>query len=201
MRERAVEAMGDGACRWLRDPDCDARALLDALRAVPGVVDAIVTELHALVTYDPARPPEAPWDVEDGLPAVTASTGGREHVVRAVYDGPDLDAVAASAGLSRDDVVRAHAGRVYVVRMVGFLPGFAYLGPVAPSLVLPRRGAPRARVEAGSIGVAAGYTAIYPFASPGGWHLVGRAIDFAPFDAERGARLALGDRVRFEVAR
>src|SRR5262249_15474442 len=100
--------------------------------------------------------------------------------------------------LARDDVERVHSATVYAVRLVGFVPGFAYLGPVDPRLALPRRPTPRPRIDAGSIALAAGYTAVYPFASPGGWNLVGRAVDFAPCDVDRGARLALGDRVRFE---
>jgi UPF0271 protein len=197
--ERRIEAMGDGAVRWRRDPSRDPRALLDALRAHPGVVDAVVTEEHALVTFHPAHPADAPWLVEDRVPLATAVTSAHEHVIRARYDGPDFDEVAARAGLSREEAIRAHAGRVYVVRLIGFLPGFAYLGPVAPVLALPRRATPRPRVDAGSIGIAGGYTGVYPFASPGGWNLVARAVDFAPFDVERGALLALGDRVRFEA--
>jgi UPF0271 protein len=200
-RERSVEPLGDAAVRWRRDPARDARTLLDALRAHPGVIDAIVTEHHACVTFDPLRPPDAPWTLEDAVPPASASSArSREHVVRARYDGPDLDDVASRAGISREEVVRAHADRVYLVRLVGFLPGFAYLGPVAPALALPRRASPRTRVDPCSIGVAGGYTGVYPFASPGGWHLIACAIDFAPFDAASGARLALGDRVRFEVA-
>jgi 5-oxoprolinase (ATP-hydrolysing) subunit A len=162
--ERA--AMGDSAVRWRRDPARDPRALLDLLRAHAGVIDAVVTEEHAMVTFDPARPPEAPWLLEDRAPLAGSATHPCEHVVR----------------------------------LLGFLPGFAYLGPVAPSLVLARRATPRPRVEAGAIGIAGGYTGVYPFASPGGWHLVAHAVDFAPFDLARGARLGLGDRVRFEVA-
>ncbi len=200
-RVEGIEPVGDGAVRWERDPGRDARKLLDALRAHPGVVDAIVTEEHALVTFDPARPPDAPWAVEDAVPPAHTASSGREHLVRARYDGPDLDSVAASASVSRDEIVRAHAGAVYAVKLVGFLPGFAYLGPVAPLLALPRRPTPRPRVEPGAIGIAGGYTGIYPFASPGGWHLLARAIELTPFDAERGALFALGDRVRFEVVR
>jgi len=201
-RERAIEPLGDAAVRWRRDLARDARTLLDALRAHPGVIDAIVTEQHACVTFDPARPPDAPWTLEDHVPHASATSGAqaREHVIHARYDGADLDEVASHAGLSREQAIRAHADRVYVVRLVGFLPGFAYLGPVAPSLALPRRATPRARIAAGAIGLAGGYTGVYPFASPGGWHLVASAVDFAPFDTEHGARLALGDRVRFEVA-
>jgi len=194
-----IERMGDAAIRWRRDPARDARALLDALRMHPGVVDAVVTEEHALVAFDPAYPPDAPWRVEERIARAGEILSAREHVVRARYDGPDLAEVAALAKLSPEDVIRAHAGAIYTVRLVGFLPGFAYLGPVAAALALPRRATPRPRIEAGSIGVAGGYTGIYPFGSPGGWHLLANAIDFVPFDVEHGARLALGDRVRFEV--
>ncbi|HEY2515861.1 MAG TPA: carboxyltransferase domain-containing protein [Polyangiaceae bacterium] len=197
---REVEAMGDGAIRWLRDPLGDPRALLDALRALPGVLDAVVTEAHALVTFDPSRPVPAPWTAEEDLPRHRVSPA-REHLVRARYDGPDLDEVAARTGLSRAEVVRAHAGAEYVVRVVGFLPGFAYLGPLPPALDLPRRATPRPRVEPGSVAIAAAYTGVYPFASPGGWHLIGTALDFTPFEGEHGARFALGDRVRFEEVR
>jgi UPF0271 protein len=199
--DRRISPLGDGALRWRRDPGRDRRALLDALRAHPAVIDAVVTEEHAMVTFDPARPPDAPWRVEDGVPFASATNGGNEHVIGVRYDGPDLDEVAARGGVSREEVIRAHAAGVYTVRLIGFLPGFAYLGPVAPLLSLPRRTTPRPRVDPGSIGVAGGYTGIYPFASPGGWNLLGRTVDFAPFDAARGARLALGDRVRFEAAR
>lgn len=200
---REVEAMGDGAVRWLRDPDGDPRALLEALRDVPGVIDAVVTEAHALVTFDPAHPPgDPPWAVEERLSHRSgAGKAIREHVVHARYDGPDLDEVASRSGLSQGEVVRAHVAGEYVVRVIGFLPGFAYLGPLPPALVLPRRATPRPRVEAGAIAIAAAYTGVYPFASPGGWHLIGKALDFTPFDAEHGARFALGDRVRFEEAR
>lgn len=194
------EPMGDGAVRWRRDPARDARRLLDALRAYPGVIDAVVTEEHALVTFDPSRPIEAPWEIESAVPREPVSTGVREHVVRARYDGPDLDAIAAHAKTDRATIVTLHASRTYVVRLVGFLPGFAYLGPVAPELSIPRRATPRPRVDAGSIALAGGYTGIYPLASPGGWHLIGRAIDCVAFDAETGARFGLGDRVRFEAA-
>jgi len=80
------------------------------------------------------------------------------------------------------------------------LPGFAYLRALDPRLVLPRRATPRPRVPALSVAIAGPYTGLYPFASPGGWHLLGTAVGFAPFDAHTGAAMSLGDRVRF-VAR
>ncbi len=195
-----VEPLGDTAIRWRRDPASDPRTLLDALRAHAGVIDAVVTEVHACVTFDPAHPPDAPWSIEASLPRTNAAAP-REHVIRARYDGPDLDEVASRLEVSREHVVHAHSSRLYVARMIGFLPGFAYLAATDPPLPLPRRAVPRTRVPPLSIGIAAGYTAVYPFASPGGWHLIARAIDFAPFDREEGARIAIGDRVRFEVVR
>lgn len=131
-----------------------------------------------------------------------ASDGARIHIVRAIYDGPDLNEVAGASGLSIADVVELHASREYLVEVVGFLPGFAYLGPVDPRLVLPRRSAPRPRVPPNAIGIAGAQTGIYPFACPGGWNLIARAVDFSAFDPSREPPIAFapGDRVRFEPA-
>ncbi len=114
--------------------------------------------------------------------------------------GPDLEDVAAACGLTPEEVCRRHAAVEYVVCFVGFLPGFPYLGLLDPSLRLPRRHAPRARVAPGSVAVAGEYTGIYPWASPGGWHLIGHT-DEPLFDLEATppARLAPGGRVRFVV--
>jgi len=127
-------------------------------------------------------------------------TEPRVHVVRAIYDGPDLDEVSERTGLSRDAIVELHAGREYLVEIVGFLPGFAYLGPVDSRLVLPRRPTPRPRVPQNAVGIAGAQTGIYPFSCPGGWNLIARAIDFLAFDPRREPPLAFvpGDRVRFE---
>ncbi len=123
----------------------------------------------------------------------------RLHEVLVHYDGPDLVEVASACGLSVDEVIRLHADTTYVVAMVGFLPGFAYLQSVEPRLRLPRRATPRVRVPAGSVAIAEDMTAIYPMESPGGWHLLGRAMDVRPFDAGRSppSLFLSGDRVRF----
>jgi UPF0271 protein len=192
-----VEPLGDGALRWALPPNTDHRALLDALRALPNVIDAVVTERHACVTFDPERPPERPWEA---APATARTSGPRSFTVRVRYDGPDLADVAKRCSVSPEEVARLHAGREYVVATIGFLPGFAYLRELDPKLFVPRRSSPRPRMVAGSVAIAAGYTGIYPLASPGGWHVIGTATDFAPFSAERGAALALGDRVRFVEA-
>ena len=89
--------------------------------------------------------------------------------------GPDLDAVADATGLSRPQVVEAHAAATYRVLFLGFAPGFGYLGPLPGELVVPRRATPRVRVPAGSVAIAGPYTAVYPGDSPGGWHILGRS--------------------------
>lgn len=117
-------------------------------------------------------------------------------------DGPDLDSVAELTGLRAADVVELHAGREYRVWFLGFAPGFGYLGPLADELVVPRLPTPRERVPAGSVAIAGPQTAVYPFAMPGGWRLIGRTE--APlWDVRRDppALLAPGDRVRFVPAR
>jgi KipI family sensor histidine kinase inhibitor len=116
-------------------------------------------------------------------------------------DGPDLEDVATRLGLAAEAVVALHAGTTYRVFMLGFAPGFAYLGTLPPELSLPRRAEPRTSVPAGSVAIAARQTAVYPVATPGGWHLIGRT-DVRLWDpsADPPARLAPGDRVRF-VAR
>jgi UPF0271 protein len=198
----AVEPFGDAAIR-VRIPEDDAaidrRALLAALRAHPRVVDAVVTEAHALVTFDPAAVPARLEQVIEAAIRGTTAAGDapRTHTVRVRYDGEDVDAVASAVGRSVPDLVALHTGRVYTVATIGFLPGFAYLRGLDPALVIPRRGTPRRRVAPGSVAIAGPYTGIYPFSSPGGWNLLGTAVDFAPFDPVQGARLALGDAVRF----
>ncbi len=193
--------MGDAAWRWPRPADADAATLLATLRAWPRVVDVVVSEGHVLVTFDPGRPPpDDPTPVIDACRAAAQAPAARTHVIRVRYDGPDLGEAAASARLSVDELCARHRARVYRVRVVGFLPGFAYLGEVDERLVLPRRASPRARVPAGAVGLAGPYTGVYPLSSSGGWNLIGSAVDFAAFSPVTGATLRLGDEVRFEAA-
>jgi UPF0271 protein len=137
--------------------------------------------------------------VERARIATTPARAAREHVVRVRYGAPDLEEVSQARRMSPEEVIALHAGGAYVVAAIGFLPGFAYLRGLDPRLVVPRRSTPRPRVEALSVGIAGPYTGIYPFASPGGWNLLGVAVEFSPFDARSGATFALGDRVRFSA--
>jgi inhibitor of KinA len=112
--------------------------------------------------------------------------------------GPDLAAVATFAELAEDEVVRLHVEREYRVFMIGFLPGFPYLGPVDDRIAAPRRDAPRAVVRRGSVALAGRQTGVYPIDSPGGWQIIGRT-PLSLFDPSSStpARLAPGDTVRF----
>ncbi|HLB54334.1 MAG TPA: 5-oxoprolinase subunit PxpB, partial [Gemmatimonadales bacterium] len=116
------------------------------------------------------------------------------------YDGPDLEEVSARTSLTREEVIRRHTAPEYLVYLLGFAPGFGYLGDLDPALILPRRSAPRTRVPAGSVAIAGAQTAVYPLETPGGWHLIGRTT-LSLFDPRRDppALLAPGDRVRFEA--
>ncbi|MDH4584541.1 5-oxoprolinase subunit PxpB [Pseudomonas sp. BN415] len=136
--------------------------------------------------------------LEAWLLAPDAPDAGRLHEIPIWYCGEDLAWVAESCGLSVAGLVDIHSSAEYRVGAIGFSPGFAYLGGLDSRLALPRRSSPRIRVPAGSLAIAEQQTAIYPQASPGGWHLLG-LCPWRLFDARREppCPLALGDRVRF----
>ncbi len=191
-----LDPLGDGVVRFVLPAAVDRRATLAALRALDGVRDVALGEEHGAVWFDEAPPPGSA--IARAL-VVGAVPSGREVVLRVVYDGPDLARVAAWAGLPADEVARRHA-TTYEVRYLGFLPGFAYLGEVDARIAAPRLPVPRPRVPAGAVAIAGARTGVYPFASPGGWNLVGRVVDAVLFHPARGATLQPGDRVRFEAA-
>lgn len=113
--------------------------------------------------------------------------------------GPDLPDVACFHGMTEDEVVALHSAGRYRVYMIGFSPGFAYLGGLSPRLATPRRPVPRTKVPAGSVGIAGGQTGVYPLATPGGWQLIGRT-PLKLFDPhrEKPSLLAAGDIVAFQ---
>ena len=197
-----IAPFGDRALRFPLEPSVDRRALFFTLRALDGVLDVVLAEdTGAVVLASAADRPAVTTALALALapapaPALAPAPGPAHHTIRVVYDGEDLPHVAAATGLSVDAVIGLHAEHEYEVAMLGFLPGFAYLRGLDARLVLPRRSQPRTRVPAGSVAMAAEYTGIYPFASPGGWNLLGRTVGHRAF-GESGAALALGDRVRF----
>ena len=123
---------------------------------------------------------------------------GRLHRIPVTYDGPDIEAVAARLDLSTAQIVEIHTRPVYRVFLIGFVPGWAYLGPLAEELELPRRHVPRTQVPAGSVAIAGRQTGIYPLPTPGGWHLIGRTKVrlFLP-DSDPPCLFRAGDRVKF----
>ena len=218
-----IEPFGDGALLVSYDERIDplingaAHALAAAVRAdqssgawgspVPGYASV-------LVPYDPLR-----WTASEAesalsrivgtLPAAGARVPTEAELTlgEAVLDipvryggehGPDLAEVAERCGLSPDAVVELHASVTYRAYLLGFAPGFAYLGTLPEALQLPRRDSPRTRVPAGSVGIAGPQTAVYPLSTPGGWHLIGRT-DLPIWDPLRDppALIAPGRQVRF----
>lgn len=170
-------------------------------RGVPGILETVPTYASLLVIYDRAHVAFA--DLSRGLLELStdldaATIPGRLVEIPVLYDGEDLDEVAGRCGMSRDEVVARHAGRDYEALMLGFSPGFAYMGFVEEALRLPRRRTPRTRVPAGSVAIAGPQTGVYPRSLPGGWNLLGRTTERL-FDAAAAepSRLMPGDRVRF----
>jgi len=123
---------------------------------------------------------------------------GRLHRIPVNYDGPDIAAVGERLQLTREKIIELHSRPIYRVFLVGFVPGWAYLGPLPKELVLPRRAVPRTLVPSGSVAMAGRQTGIYPLPTPGGWHLIGRTSVklFLP-DSDPPCLFRAGDRVKF----
>lgn len=114
--------------------------------------------------------------------------------------GPDLEYVASENELTPDEVVTIHTSGEYLVHMIGFAPGFPYLGGLSKRIATPRRATPRLRVEAGTVGIGGEQTGIYPVATPGGWHCIGRTpLKLFRPEHDQPSLLQAGDRVRFEA--
>lgn len=176
-----------------------------ALSDLPGVVDLVPAARTVLVSFAPGA--GGLNQVRELLDRADLSkapvSASRAVVLPSVYDGPDLELVAETAGLSVEDTVALHSGAEYTVAFCGFSPGFAYLTGLPEPLRQARLDSPRTRVPVGAIGVAGEFTGVYPRSSPGGWRLLGRLSDDADalFDPTRtpASLLAPGDRVRFEA--
>lgn len=142
--------------------------------------------------------------VTEAWPRLAAgAVEGRTIEIPVAYGGahgPDLADVAAHTGLTPAEVVRRHSGADYVVYLLGFLPGFAFMGGLPPELATPRRAEPRTAVPARSVGIGGEQTGIYPLVSPGGWQLIGRTpLELFDPAADPPTLLRPGDRVRFVV--
>ncbi len=178
-----------------------AIALAAALRKRRDVRQAIAGAVAVTVHFDPDQ------ITVDALSAAIRRLAtkrppieepGRLHRIPIVYDGPDLEAVASALGMHVEQVVALHGRPIYRAFVIGFVPGWAYLGPLPDELVLPRRSDPRTRVPAGSVAIAGQLTGIYPLETPGGWHIIGRT-SIRPFlpDSDPPSLFRVGDRVKF----
>lgn len=185
----------------------DAEALASYLRQngawleVVAGIDSVVVRFDTAETDAAAAARQIDTLVADGIPPLPTSTGFLEIPV--VYGGdygPDLDDLCRKLGMSNDEFVGLHTGREYRVDMLGFTPGFAFVGGLDERLHVPRRKEPRQHVEAGSIGIADGRTGIYALESPGGWTLVGRTPRTL-FDAAAADPFCIhaGMRIRFKA--
>jgi inhibitor of KinA len=179
---------------------------------IAGITDVVPAFASVTVHYDPAL--VSGGDAPAAHARLTAQLGEALANVRAQdlpaprlveipvsYGGelgPDLDDVAKRHALTADDVVRIHTEGDYLVYMVGFMPGFAYLGGLSDRIATPRRSSPRTAVPEGSVGIGGQQTGVYPMESPGGWNLIGRT-PLKIFDITRDEQtlLATGDHVRF----
>jgi KipI family sensor histidine kinase inhibitor len=189
------------------DPRVNGQAIAVAAamrdRQVPGVRDVVSTFRSVAVFFDPlSADAQVLRDTIMPLLSTTPDIVRRDTIEVPIRyggeTGPDLSAVAEWAGLSTSEVAERHAGVEYRVFMLGFLPGFGYLGSVDERIAAPRRETPRLRVAGGSVGIAGQQTGVYPRASPGGWQIIGWS-PIRLFDPDRvpSALLEPGDVVRF----
>ena len=188
------------------NPEINARvsALAESLarRPMRGVLECVPTFRSLLVHYDPCRLRHDALARKlcrrlDSLKQ--ASNGSRTFVIPVLYNGEDLAFVAEHAKMSREEVVRLHSVPEYLIYMLGFLPGFAYLGGLDPAIVTPRLTNPRTKIPAGAVGIGGEQTGIYPLDSPGGWQLIGMT-PVRPYDPNRAEPIlyAAGDRIKFK---
>jgi len=198
---------GDDLFSVAVDTPAEAQAVAARIRSsgkwvevVPGIASVLVCFDAAVLDGETAR--RVLEEVLAGdIPALPVADELLEiPVVYGGADGPDFEQVCEATGLSAEELVATHTGGEYTVDMVGFTPGFAFVGGLDDRLNIPRREEPRQRVAAGSVGIADGRTGLYPMASPGGWNLIGRTPSclFNPV-AEDPFVLSAGMRVRFKA--
>ena len=171
-----------------------------------GIIELVPTYCALLLQYDamlysysdicnlmePLLEPSATDDANERVTVIEIPT---------VYGGefgPDLGFVASHNNLSEDEVVSIHSGTDYLVYMLGFIPGFTYLGGMDPRIATPRLSSPRTLIPAGSVGIAGAQTGTYPSDSPGGWQIIGRTpVTMYDMSKEQAALLSAGDYVRY----
>lgn len=192
--ERIDESLNDrvhAMARWVLD------------QRIPGVREVLPTFRSLMVFYDPRRisygrlvKKLARCPLERG-----AAADRKREIIRVpcCYDGPDLAEMEQLTGLSREEIIAIHAGTDYKIYMMGFLPGFVYLGGLDSRICVPRLDTPRTRIEAGSVGIGGSQTGVYPVASPGGWRILGHTpLRFYDPSREEPMLCRAGQYIRFE---
>ncbi len=173
--------------------------------AIQGIVETIPTYRSLLILYDPfilslGELRERVQKIGEGLQEIPLPkpTLTRIPVVYGGVYGPDLEGVAKHCHLSPEEVIRLHCSKPYLIYMIGFMPGYPYMGELPEALITPRLKTPRLSVPKGSVAIAQRQTGIYPMESPGGWQIIGRT-PLELFDSNRTppALLRMGDRVQF----
>jgi KipI family sensor histidine kinase inhibitor len=197
---------GDRALLCECESGDEVAALAEAARTagIAGVVDVVPAARSVLLSFADPGLQAAARTALAGLEITPSprleSAGAADVVIDVVYDGADLAGVAASVGMSAEEVVAAHTGTPWRVGFCGFAPGFAYLIDGDPALRVPRRAEPRTRVPAGAVALAGEFSGVYPRESPGGWQLIGRTgAALWDLDRPRPALLVPGMWVRFRA--
>jgi len=171
-----------------------------------GVVETMPTYRSLTVIFDPQiiRKAVLQKEISELLNSfdMTISNDPRRWSLPVLYGGdygPDVEVVAEAKGITPDQVIDFHSSQTYIVYMVGFLPGFPFMGDVLPEIHMPRRREPRVIVPAGSVAITGQQTAVYPWESPGGWQLIGRCpLDLFNSKSSSPTLLSAGDEVVFE---
>jgi inhibitor of KinA len=180
---------------------------------LPGMVEYIPAYTTVAIFYDPVLV----WEMQKALSPFewvcrqiremvanlgeSTASAGRVVEIPVCYGGemgPDLADVARHHGISEEEVISIHSGGEYLVYMIGFAPGFPYIGGLSEKIATPRRNSPRLRIPAGSVGIAGKQTGIYPMETPGGWQIIGRTpLRLFRSEEDPPSLLQAGDQVRF----
>lgn len=200
-----VVEFGETVDRTIND---QVLALADAVdrAAIVGVIELVPTFRSLMIHYDSLI--TAGDDLEAAVTQIARQSQTITHGTRQLWHipvcyepshAPDIEEIARTLSLTPGEIAGLHAATRYHIYMIGFVPGYPYMGDIIPALQLPRRVDPRTRVPPGSVAIATNMTAVYPYESPGGWHLIGTTpVRFFDAASPRGALLAAGDAVTFE---